>query len=85
LTGYRPEDDSLGTYGEGDNSKRLDWVLISKPLVFARYEVLPDVLSDHRAVVADIVLHTGPLAAAGKRRHARASRAHTHARSGGDS
>jgi endonuclease/exonuclease/phosphatase family metal-dependent hydrolase len=52
LKGYRPSADDLGTYPSGD--KRLDWILISETLVFISYEVLPDVLSDHKAVVAEI-------------------------------
>lgn len=63
LKGYRPEDNGLGTYKSGENSKRLDWILISDPLEFARYEVLPDVLSDHKAVFAEIALQSGPFAA----------------------
>ncbi|MEN8206160.1 MAG: endonuclease/exonuclease/phosphatase family protein [Pseudomonadota bacterium] len=54
LKGYRPSADDLDTYPSGN--KRLDWILISKTLEFTSYEVLPDVLSDHKAVVADIVL-----------------------------
>jgi endonuclease/exonuclease/phosphatase family metal-dependent hydrolase len=52
LKGYRPSADDLGTYPSGD--KRLDWILISETLEFISYEVLPDVLSDHKAVVAEI-------------------------------
>lgn len=51
---YEPTGDNLGTYKSG--KQRLDWILISSELAFNRYEVLPDVLSDHSAVVADIVL-----------------------------
>ncbi len=63
LKGYRPEDNSLGTYQTGDKSKRLDWILISDPLEFVRYEVLPDVVSDHKAVYAEIALKPEALAA----------------------
>ncbi len=49
---YRPTADDLGTYPSGN--KRLDWILISDTLEFIRYEVLPDVLSDHKAVIAEI-------------------------------
>lgn len=39
--------------------RRLDWILISHALHFTAYSVLPDRLSDHRAVMARIgVLHT---------------------------
>ena len=69
LKGYRPEDNSLGTYISGENSKRLDWILISSSLEFVRYEVLPDVLSDHKAVFAEIALEPEPLAAGGDDEH----------------
>ena len=54
LKGYRPSADDLATYPSGN--KRLDWILISETLEFISYEVLPDVLSDHKAVVAEIGL-----------------------------
>jgi endonuclease/exonuclease/phosphatase family metal-dependent hydrolase len=38
---------------------RLDWILISEELDFAAYETLPDRLSDHLAVVADLRLRAG--------------------------
>jgi endonuclease/exonuclease/phosphatase family metal-dependent hydrolase len=34
--------------------KRLDWILISPELEFVSYKVLPDVVSDHRAVASEI-------------------------------
>ena len=52
LKGYRPSADDLGTYPSGN--KRLDWILISETLEFISYEILPEVLSDHKAVVAEI-------------------------------
>ncbi|MFP4306579.1 MAG: endonuclease/exonuclease/phosphatase family protein [Desulfococcaceae bacterium] len=36
------------------SGKRLDWILISPELEFRDYRVLPDVLSDHLGVVAEI-------------------------------
>jgi endonuclease/exonuclease/phosphatase family metal-dependent hydrolase len=53
LTLYMPEAEGLGTY-KSIAGKRLDWILISKELEFVSYSVLPDVLSDHLAVVAEI-------------------------------
>jgi endonuclease/exonuclease/phosphatase (EEP) superfamily protein YafD len=50
LQAYRPEAINLGTYG----SRRLDWILISADLGFISYKVLPDAVSDHRGVVAEI-------------------------------
>ena len=54
LKSYRPSADDLGTYPSGN--KRLDWILISETLEFISYEILPEVLSDHKAVVAEIGL-----------------------------
>ena len=36
--------------------RRLDWVLVSRDLAFVEHRVLADPLSDHQAVVADLVL-----------------------------
>ena len=52
---YRPDADDLPTYSK---TKRYDWILISKQLEFVSLEVLPDVLSDHSAVVAEIRMRT---------------------------
>jgi endonuclease/exonuclease/phosphatase family metal-dependent hydrolase len=51
LRAFRPTSDQFGTY---EGSKRLDWILISKELNFIDYTVLPDIVSDHLAVVARI-------------------------------
>lgn len=48
---YKPQAEGLHTYG---SDRRLDWILLSPALAFARYEVLPDVVSDHRVVVAEV-------------------------------
>ena len=50
---YDPESETLGTY-KGAAGKRLDWILVSRDLQFAEYRVLPDKLSDHLAVYAQI-------------------------------
>lgn len=50
---YDPGATDLHTY---NSSRRYDWILISDELAFVRYEVLPDVLSDHLAVLAEIKL-----------------------------
>lgn len=52
LTAYEPTGEALSTFKD----QRFDWILISEELRFADYAVLPDVVSDHRAVVADITL-----------------------------
>ncbi len=54
---YKPEATNLGTYHK--TGRRLDWILISNELEFNRYTVLPDVISDHAAVIAEVTLkHT---------------------------
>jgi endonuclease/exonuclease/phosphatase family metal-dependent hydrolase len=55
LKAYEPQNDSLGTYKKTDG-KRLDWILVSHDLTFSRYEVLPDIVSDHLAVYAELSL-----------------------------
>ena len=47
---YEPGSPDYNTYKD----KRLDWILISKDLEFVTYKVLPDTLSDHAMVVADL-------------------------------
>ena len=54
LSVFEPHADGLSTYG--DKSARLDWILISAELRFSMYAVFPDVVSDHYAVAAEIVL-----------------------------
>jgi len=50
LKGFEPDNATLTTSG----GERIDWILISDELRFERYAVLPDVVSDHRAVLADL-------------------------------
>jgi endonuclease/exonuclease/phosphatase family metal-dependent hydrolase len=57
LHAFSPENDGLGTYKD-PTGKRLDWILISQELEFRTYEVLPNVVADHLAVVAEIA-HRG--------------------------
>ncbi|MEH6569186.1 MAG: endonuclease/exonuclease/phosphatase family protein [Halioglobus sp.] len=47
---YKPESDTLNTYKD----KRLDWIILSKRLGFSSYAVEHRILSDHKAVVANI-------------------------------
>jgi endonuclease/exonuclease/phosphatase family metal-dependent hydrolase len=49
---YQPLAEGMGTYPS--SGRRLDWVLISNDLEFLHHEVLPHMVSDHHAVVADI-------------------------------
>ena len=52
LHAYEPEADGLGTYKK-TTGKRLDWILASEELVFLDYRVLPAIVADHFAVVAE--------------------------------
>jgi endonuclease/exonuclease/phosphatase family metal-dependent hydrolase len=54
LSAFDPHAKGLSTYG--DKGARLDWILVSGALSFSRYAVFPDVVSDHYAVAADLVL-----------------------------
>jgi endonuclease/exonuclease/phosphatase family metal-dependent hydrolase len=55
LLAYTPTDEGQETYKD---KKRLDWILISEDLQFVDYAVLPDVVSDHLAVIAKIAWKT---------------------------
>jgi len=57
LKAYRPDGRDLATYPS--TGRRLDWVLIAPPLEFVEYKVLPDAVSDHRAVVAVLRIGEG--------------------------
>lgn len=54
LTTWTPEDDSMVTLPL--LGWRIDWILVSDGLVIEDLRVLPDVVSDHRAVVARLRL-----------------------------
>ncbi len=58
LHAYEPDSDKLGTYKK-TTGKRLDWILASPELAFVGYEVLPAVVADHFAVVAEFNLAGG--------------------------
>ncbi len=49
---YFGDNKDLSTYKD----KRLDWILVSKELVFQSYDVSPLELSDHLAVIATVSL-----------------------------
>jgi endonuclease/exonuclease/phosphatase family metal-dependent hydrolase len=53
LTTYDPSSRHLWTFSR--LHRRLDWIFVSSEIRFLSYRVLPDRLSDHRAVVADLV------------------------------
>jgi endonuclease/exonuclease/phosphatase family metal-dependent hydrolase len=57
LSAYQPEMTGLETFpGLG---RRLDWILVSPDFEFRSYRLLPDIVSDHRGVIAELVLKTG--------------------------
>ncbi len=58
LHAFAPEVQA-GTFPADSPKRRLDWILISKGLAFAHHEVLEDVVSDHRPVLADIRMDVG--------------------------
>jgi len=47
--------DEIGPATFPTRGTRIDWILISSDLEFAEYRTLPDEVSDHLAVVADLV------------------------------
>ena len=53
LRAFEPDREDLGTYKKPTGS-RLDWILISEELEFATYRVLPEIVSDHFAVYAEL-------------------------------
>ena len=54
LKAWQPEAEGMETFAKLD--KRLDWILISEPMQFERYEVLHEDVSDHYPVLAEIHL-----------------------------
>ena len=54
LKAYKPEKNT-GQITFPYLKQRLDWILISGELTFASHRVLPDVVSDHLGVVAELV------------------------------
>lgn len=60
LSAYRPGAERLATH----EARRIDWILLSPQLTFLDYRVLPDVVSDHQAVIADIGFRDGMMATA---------------------
>jgi endonuclease/exonuclease/phosphatase family metal-dependent hydrolase len=51
LRAFAPDASELGTY---EQSERIDWILISEELRFVDFASIPDVVSDHRGLVARI-------------------------------
>ena len=57
---YKPKDNTQPTFP--GNKKRLDWILISSHWNFENHRTLPDQVSDHLAVIAEVSLTTGQAA-----------------------
>ncbi len=57
LEAWRPDSDAeeLVTFPSWD--RRLDWILVSPEWEFLSYRVLPEPVSDHRVLLADLRLH----------------------------
>jgi len=62
LSAYGPERADLDTFPAF--GERLDWILISSELKFRSYRVLSEVVSDHRGVVAELILDNATRASA---------------------
>jgi endonuclease/exonuclease/phosphatase family metal-dependent hydrolase len=56
LAPFQPDADGLGTFPNPRPKRRIDWILASRGVEYRRYEVLEAPLSDHRAVVADLLI-----------------------------
>jgi endonuclease/exonuclease/phosphatase family metal-dependent hydrolase len=54
LTAYRPQAPGLETFPA--LGERLDWILVSAGIAFRFYQVIPDSVSDHRGVLAELEL-----------------------------
>lgn len=55
LKTFNPTEDGLVTFPS--RNTRIDWILISDRIRFVSYRVLPDTVSDHRVVVAELALN----------------------------
>ena len=58
LHAYHPDAQDLGTYPS--SGRRLDWILLSSELEFVDHDILPEILSDHLAVVATLRIDPTP-------------------------
>jgi endonuclease/exonuclease/phosphatase family metal-dependent hydrolase len=57
VAAYRPEAADLETFPAF--GERLDWILVSPGIAFRSYTVIPDTVSDHRGVMAELELEPG--------------------------
>ncbi len=53
LKAYKPEKKGIATFPM--TNKRIDWIMISREMDFLNYQVLPDSVSDHKGVLADLI------------------------------
>ena len=54
FTTFQPKSNAYNSYKD----KRLDWILITRDMEFVSYRVLPDILSDHQMIIAEIKFKT---------------------------
>jgi len=59
LSTFSPEGTGLETFPAFD--ERLDWILVSPGITFRSYQVVADVVSDHRGVIAELELDSTAL------------------------
>jgi endonuclease/exonuclease/phosphatase family metal-dependent hydrolase len=52
LKAYRPHAGDLVTFPK--SSRRLDWILVSPEFEFITYDIVNDIVSDHRGVITDL-------------------------------
>ncbi len=63
LSAYSPEATGLETFPAF--GERLDWILVSPGISFRSYRVVPDIVSDHRGVIAELELDRAGCASTG--------------------
>lgn len=54
LSAYQPDSTAENMITFPFSKKRLDWILLSKEFEFVSYKVIPDIVSDHLGVIAEI-------------------------------
>jgi endonuclease/exonuclease/phosphatase family metal-dependent hydrolase len=59
LHAWEPSSKSIPTFSSKKPKKRLDWILISEELEFISCRTIPDKVSDHLGVIAEIALKSG--------------------------
>ncbi len=54
LTAFEPENEEILTFPSGRPTRRLDWSFVSSDLEIRAHRVLPDLVSGHRAGIAEV-------------------------------